>query len=248
MATRVSVVLPTYNERGNIAELSSELIKELKKAGYVPEIVIVDDSSPDGTGEVATAISKKNKLIKAIVRTERGLGTAVLRGINESSGSIIVVMDADFSHPPGSVPVLVKGIDDADAVFASRYASGGSMNTDFIQYYLSKLFNYAIKAMLGIKVLDSTGGFFAIKRKAIKGIKTEQVFKGYGDYCFRMLYALKPARLRIKELPFKYMPRRYGKSKTPLLKSGISYGIEALKLRRGGKMKNGEKEKSGNAN
>ena len=71
MATRVSVVLPTYNERGNIAELSSELIKELKKAGYVPEIVIVDDSSPDGTGEVATAISKKNKLIIISVQYPR---------------------------------------------------------------------------------------------------------------------------------------------------------------------------------
>jgi len=231
MTIEVSVILPTYNEKGNVDQLSSELIKEIKKAGYSPEIVIVDDSSPDGTGKVATAISKKNRQVKAIVRTERGLGTAVLRGIKESSGSIIVLMDSDFSHPPGFVPVLIRELEDADAVFASRYAKGGGMDTDKVQYYLSKLFNYVIKVLLGIKVLDSTGGFFAIKRKALKGLKMDRVFQGYGDYCFRMLYSLKPARLKIKEIPFEYMPRRYGKSKTPLLKSGISYGIAALKLR-----------------
>ena len=231
MATKVSVILPTYNERGNIVELSKELIKEVKRSGYVPEIVIVDDSSPDGTGEVAAALSKKNKSVKAIVRKERGLGTAVLRGIRESSGSIIVLMDCDFSHPPKYVPVLLKELENADAVFASRYVAGGSMGTDQVQYYLSKLFNNVIKMLLGITVLDSTGGFFVIKRNVLKGLDMERVFTGYGDYCFRMLYALKPVKLKIKEVPFQYMPRRYGKSKTPLLKSGISYGIEALKLR-----------------
>jgi dolichol-phosphate mannosyltransferase len=230
MSTKVSVILPTYNERGNIVELSKELIAEIKRAGYSPEIVIVDDSSPDGTGKVAKALSKKNKAVKTIVRSERGLGSAVGRGIQESSGSIIVLMDCDFSHPPKHVPLLLKQLETADAAFASRYVAGGNMNTDKVQYYLSKLFNYVIKTLLGISVLDSTGGFFAIKRKALKGLNMD-VFAGYGDYCFRMLYALKPARLKITEIPFQYMPRRHGKSKTPLLKSGVSYGLEAIKLR-----------------
>ncbi len=231
MATKVSVVLPTYNEIGNVTRLSEELIKEIRSSGYVPEIVIVDDSSPDGTGEEAKKMSKKHKEIKAIVRTERGLGTAVLRGIRESSGDSIVLMDCDFSHPPQFVPVLLKELDGADAVFASRYVKGGSMKTDRLQYYLSMLFNYAIKTLLGIRVVDSTNGFFAIKRNALEGLRMEKVFRGYGDYCFRMLYALKPTKLRIKEIPFNYMPRRYGRSKTSLLKAGVSYWIEALKLR-----------------
>jgi len=164
------------------------------------------------------------------VRTERGLGTAILRGISESNGEVIVVMDTDFSHPPEFVPVLLKELKDADAVFASRYVKGGSMGSG-IQYLSSKLFNYVIKMLLGLQVLDSTSGFFVIKRKVFEGLKMEKVFYGYGDYCFRMLYALKTKQLKIKEIPFNYMPRRYGKSKTSLLKAGISYGIEALKLR-----------------
>jgi dolichol-phosphate mannosyltransferase len=233
MATRVSVILPTYNEKGNIAELSRALIPQVRKAGYAPEIVIVDDSSPDGTGKLAKELSKRHREIKAVVRTERGLATAVLRGVRESTGSIIVVMDTDFSHPPEFVPALLREMEGADAVFASRYVMGGSMRMDVLQYWFSKLFNYVIKALLGIKVLDSTGGFFAIRKDALKGVLTESVFHGYGDYCFRMLYALKPARLKIREIPFKYMPRRYGKSKTPLLKTAIKYGIEALRLRLG---------------
>ncbi len=233
MATKVSVVLPTYNERGNIVELSKELIKEIRGSGYAPEIVIVDDSSPDGTAEEAKKLAAKHKEVKAIIRTERGLGTAVLRGIRESTGSIIVLMDCDFSHPPKFVPLMLKEIENADAVFASRYVKGGSMNTDRLQYYLSMLFNYAIKTLLGIRVVDSTNGFFAIKRDALEGPRMERVFRGYGDYCFRMLYALKPKKLRIKEIPFNYMPRRYGRSKTSLIKAGASYGIEALRLRIG---------------
>tara|TARA_Y100000310_G_C20701005_1_gene829881 strand:- start:6885 stop:7574 length:690 start_codon:yes stop_codon:yes gene_type:complete len=227
MASKVSVILPTYNERGNISELCKELTKKIKSAGYAPEIIVVDDNSPDGTGKEA----KKLKEVKVIIRTERGLGTAILRGIKESSGETIVLMDTDFSHPPELVPMLLRQLKDADAVFASRYVKGGSMNTDFVQYSLSKLFNYIIKMFLGIQVLDSTGGFFAIKRKAFEGLNIEKIFRGYGDYCFRMLYALKPSKLRIKEMPFAYMPRRYGKSKTNLLKTSILYWIEALKLR-----------------
>ncbi len=233
MATKVSVVLPTYNEKGNIAGLSEELINEIKKAGYAPEIVIVDDSSPDGTGEEAKKLAAKHGEVKAILRTERGLGTAVLRGIKESSGEIVVLMDCDFSHPPKFVPAMLKEIENSDAVFASRYVKGGSMNTDRLQYFLSLLFNYAIKTLLGIKVIDSTNGFFAIRRKALDELRMEQVFRGYGDYCFRMLYALKPKRLIIKEAPFSYMPRRYGRSKTSLLKAGVSYWAEALRLRIG---------------
>ena len=231
MVEKVSVVLPTYNERGNIGKLSLELIKAVKQSGYATEIVIVDDSSPDGTAEEAKKLSKKHKEIKAIVRTERGLATAVLRGINESAGSIIVLMDCDFSHPPAVVSGLLKELKNADAVFASRYVKGGSMDADAIQYTLSKLFNYAIKLMLGIKILDSTGGFFAIKRKAFENVKMQKVFQGYGDYCFKLIYALKNKKM--KEIPFKYMPRRYGQSKTSLVKASVSYGLEAIKLRLG---------------
>lgn len=231
---KVSVVLPTYNERGNIAGLARELLTEIRKAGFVPEIVIVDDNSPDGTGEVARKLATKYREVKAVIRTkERGLATAILTGIEQSKGDIVVLMDCDFSHPPKFVPVLLKELENADAVFASRYVKGGRMNTDKGQYYLSMLFNYAIKALIGTPVIDTTNGFFAVRKKALEGLLNRKVFSGYGDYCFKMLYAMKPKKLRIKEVPFQYMPRRYGNSKTSLLKAGISYGKEALKLRLG---------------
>ncbi|MBI2664062.1 glycosyltransferase [Candidatus Woesearchaeota archaeon] len=221
---KVSVILPTYNERGNIVELCEELIKEIKKAKFEPEIVVVDDSSPDGTAEEA----KKARGVKVIARAEKGLATAVLRGIRESSGEIIAVMDADFSHPPAFVPALLKQMKEADAVFASRYIKGGKMQMDLLQYTFSKMFNYGIKFMLGIPVLDSTGGFFAIRRAVVAKLP-DRIFYGYGDYCFRLIYAIKKSR--IKEIPFSYQTRRYGKSKTPVLRTAVKYGIEALKLR-----------------
>lgn len=231
---KATIVLPTYNERGNIEQLSLELIKEAKGSGYEPEIIIVDDNSPDGTGQLAEQLAKKHKEIKAIVRkNERGLATAILRGINESNGSVIVLMDCDFSHPPQFVPELLKELKNADAVFASRYVKGGRMETDKMQYFLSRIFNHSIKLMLGINVIDSTNGFLAIRRDALQGIRAERVFRGYGDYCFRMIYALKRRKQEIREIPFHYMPRRYGKSKTSLLKAGLSYWKEALKLRLG---------------
>ena len=233
MPTKVSVILPTYEERGNIRNLSTELIKAIKKAGYSAEIIIVDDNSRDGTGEEAKRISRKRREVKAIIRNERGLATAILRGIREASGSVIVAMDADFSHPPRFVPHLLKGLDSADAVFASRYVKGGSMDADRAQYHLSKFLNYVIKWVLGIPVIDSTGGFFAIKKQALDGLNAKAIFHGYGDYCFRLIHALKSRKSGISEIPFRYMPRRYGTSKTRLLKAGVSYGMEALRLRLG---------------
>lgn len=230
---KVSVIMPTYNERGNIKKLAEEIIKRLRKSGYEDEIIIVDDNSPDGTGKVAKQLEKKHKSVRAILRKEKGLGTALKRGISESTGDVVAVMDCDFSHPPEIIPIMLKELNNSDAVFASRYVKGGSMNTNRLQYHLSKLFNYSIKSFLKIQVLDCTNGFFVIRKSALKGLDMDRIFRDYGEYCFNMLYFLKPKKLKIKEIPFSYMPRRYGHSKTSLVKAGIHYWFEAFKLRLG---------------
>lgn len=229
---KVSVVMPTYNEKGNIRDLAEEVIDKLTNDGYAEEIIIVDDNSPDGTWEAVQELEKRHDSVKGILRTtERGLGTAIKRGINESSGDVIVLMDCDFSHPPEIIPIMLNELENADAVFASRYVRNGSMNTNRVQYYLSKLFNHLMKAFLGIQVLDSTNGFFVIRRNAIDGLNQDKIFTGYGEYCFKLLYTLRPRNLRVKEIPFSYMRRRHGTSKTKLLKIGFSYSVEACKLR-----------------
>ncbi len=231
----VSVVLPTYNEKGNIKQLAEELIAAIRGSGYDEELVIVDDSSPDGTFESVRELMRKHKSVKGILRkNERGLATAIRKGIESSRGSTIVVMDCDFSHPPEVIPKMLAEIEGgADAVFASRYAKGGSMAGDRMQYYLSSLFNCSIKKFLGIPIHDCTNGFLAIRKKALEGLDKGRIFSGYGDYCFKLIYLLRQKGIRFKEIPFKYMPRRYGSSKTSLAKEGIAYWKAAIKLRAG---------------
>ena len=103
---KVSVILPTYNEAGNIVKLIKALKTQIKKINLTPEIIVVDDDSPDGTAQKC-----KNQNIKLIVRkNQRGLATAILKGIQNSSGSIIVLMDTDFNHQPQDIPRLLKPI------------------------------------------------------------------------------------------------------------------------------------------
>ena len=103
------------------------------------------------------------------------------------------------------------------------------MYGDRIQYHLSKLFNFVVQIILDIKIVDSTSGFFAIKKKQLTKLD-DKLFTGYGDYCFKIIYVLRK-KAKFKEIPFNYQPRRYGQSKTSLLKMGASYMLEALKMR-----------------
>lgn len=227
---KVSVIVPTYNESGHIIAFIEALISEIKKSRNTPEIVVVDDSSPDGTGKLVVNFAKKHKEVKAIVRKERGLATALKRGVSESSGEYLIFLDSDFSHPPEVLPRLIAAAQNADAVFASRYVKGGEMHGPKLQYALSWLFNIVIKVVLGIPITDSTGGFFIIRRDVLIKLNLDELFTGYGDYCFKLIYALKGKKLR--EIPFTYQPRRSGKSKTPNLAiTGLSYWKQAVVLR-----------------
>ena len=226
----VSVVLPTYNERGNVAPLIREISRQMK--GYRTEFIVVDDNSQDGTAEEVRKI--RGGSVRLIVRKgERGLASAVWKGISSSKGAVVVLMDVDFSHPPGLVPVLVGKTKSHDMAFASRYVRGGRMEGTRMQYFLSKLLNRFIKTVLGIPVLDSTGGFFAARRNVFDGIKPEHIFDGYGDYCFKFLFSVRKTGYKTIELPFAYQPRKSGNSKTRVFSAGFSYVFRALKLRLG---------------
>lgn len=223
----ISIILPTYNERDNIIFLVdsiSNVFQELGNNNY--EIIIVDDNSPDGTSKIVNDYENKDKKVKLITRkTEKGLGTALKMGINNSEGNYVLFMDSDLSHPPVYIKEIIRTLNESnpDAVIASRYIKGGSMAASKYKYILSKAMNLMLMIMLNIKIRDLTGGFFIIKKSLLEKVDLEKVFIGYGDYFYRLFYKLKTEKYSFKEIPFHYEKRKSGSSKTNTFKMGIDY-------------------------
>lgn len=233
----ISVILPTYNEKDNIIHLIDSIIKvfnEISNTTY--EIIIVDDSSPDGTSEEVNKYGNRDGIIKLITRSkERGLASAIKVGINNSKGDYIIIMDTDLSHPPRFIKKLVDVIkeSDADAVIASRYIKGGKMYSKKYKYILSKLMNLIIGIILNLKIKDLTGGFFIIKKSLLENISLEKVFIGYGDYFFRLFFKLRKVNYSFREIPFEYAKRITGESKTQTFQMGLDYLKTMISLRLG---------------
>src|SRR5882724_4281315 len=153
---RVSVVLPTYNESGNIGRLIPAL-RESGQSLRELELVVVDDDSPDHTADVAR---NSGPGVRVIVRTdERGLATAVRRGIEAARGDVVVVMDTDFNHQPEMIPQMVDFLRYYDFVTGSRFTVGGGME-ERGRYRLSFLFNLFCRMLLRTKLQDHLSGFF----------------------------------------------------------------------------------------
>lgn len=234
MDKKLSVILPTYNEAKNLPILVNDLINEFNKIGIEYEIIIVDDYSPDGTWEIALNLENEIDRVKSIIRKkEKGLASAIKTGIENSTFPFICIMDTDLSHPPKDISRMVKHIGGYDMVWASRYINGGRMKAlgkKWIQKWFSYLFNLYIKNILGIQILDSTNGFFITKRSVLDPVDLDEVFNGYGDFSFKLLYQLKDKNISMLEIPFTYEERRFGSSKTYLVNISIKYIKESLKL------------------
>ncbi|MFH1868402.1 MAG: glycosyltransferase [Candidatus Omnitrophota bacterium] len=229
---KLSIILPTYNERKNIIPLIAVIKRMLDAREHDYEIVVVDDNSPDGTGEAVKEFSGKHKDVKCIIRSdEKGLATAIEKGIRNARGALILIMDTDFSHTPRTIPRLIKAIEDSDVAVASRYIKNGSMRAPWYKYIGSFLMNKVINAILNLGVSDSTGGFIIFRRKDIEGLDMDKIFSGYGEYCFKLLYALRAKGRKIKEIPFRYGIRRHGRTKSNLVSMGVMYLFEAFRTR-----------------
>lgn len=230
MGVKFSVILPTYNEAGNIENLVVEIRKQLGRAKY--EIIVVDDCSPDGTWKIAKGM-EKNGLCRLVLRkSERGLATAIMEGIEKSNGDYIIVMDTDFSHPPSVIRKFVRLSRTHDFVVASRYVEAGK--TPVLNWLTSRPINILIAVILGLRKKDLTGGFFALKKEALRNMPLERIFYGYGDYFFRLAYYLSSKGIDAKEIPFEYERRAHGSSKTRIA-HGLIFLAEAIKLRVGAK-------------
>src|SRR4030042_1477634 len=151
MKDSVSIIIPTYNEKDNIAPLVERIHKAL--SGYSYEIILVDDNSTDGTIEIANGLAPRYPVRVIVRRDEKGLATAVVHGLKNTSGRIICVMDADLQHPPEIIPDLIKALENgADMAFASRYIPGGGCP----QWGLSRKIISKVALMISHILLPST--------------------------------------------------------------------------------------------
>lgn len=215
---RVMVVVPTYNEADNLPTLVGELLC-LGVPGL--EILIVDDASPDGTGEVADDLVQRHAgLVHVMHRTgERGLGTAYIAGFKyalKNGADCIIQMDADFSHAPSYIPAFLEAIADYDVVVGSRYVAGGSLDEQwgwgrqFLSWWANSIYT---RLILGLKTRDSTAGYKCWRRTTLEGIGLDRVHSNGYVFQVEMAYLTEKLGYRILEIPIHFEDRRIGHSK-----------------------------------
>lgn len=221
----VSVILPTFNEKGNIIELIKRIINSFSNLSYDFEIVVVDDNSPDKTGEICKKYFSKDKGVNTYIRmNEKGFASAIYYGIKKSKGDIVIVMDTDFSHDPKLIPVMISMIKKCDIVVGSRYAKNGG-GEDKKRYWMSKIFNMYLRYLLKINISDFLFGYFCINKKFLikNNLLDRNIFSGFGDYFIRLIYYINKSGGTILEVPAFYKNRTYGVSKSNLIKMFYTY-------------------------
>ena len=211
---RVAVIMPTYNERANI----EAMVGRVRRAVPGADLLVVDDNSPDGTGEVADKLAAEDSHVHVLHRERKaGLGAAYIAGFHwalEQDYGVVVEMDADGSHLPEELPRLLDALAGADLVLGSRYVPGGTVvNWPKSREILSRGGNTYARLMLGIKIKDATGGYRAYRAGTLRQIALDEV-ESQG-YCFQIDLAMRAIRagLRVTEVPITFVERVHGTSK-----------------------------------
>ena len=231
---KASVILPTYNEAGNIVALVEEILRYFPP-DVEPEILVVDDDSPDKTCDVASKAFDRDARVRVILRTEdRGLARSIRAGIERATGEFIIVMDTDFVHDPAEIPRMLHIARIYDIVSGSRFCAGGNMQ-DRTHYLASLAYNWMLRVLLRTQIQDNLGGYFVMKRAKLVSLPLNEIFHGYGEYFFRLLYFAQRRGLKIVEIPASYRLRTYGASKSSFLSMFFSYSRAAILLRMRGK-------------
>eukprot|EP00127_Corallochytrium_limacisporum_P000864 Clim_evm7s28 gene=Clim_evmTU7s28 len=208
----VTVVIPTYEEAGNIPKLTQEIFESVREAGLTTELLIIDDNSQDGTTEVCEKLRSEGYNIRLVTRTsERGLSSAVLRGFREAAYDTLLVMDADRSHPPARIPDLVRPIVDGRAEFAvgSRYTEGGGVAKDWPLYRRIVSKGATLVAWPLAHSTDPMSGFFCTRKDQWRKARD------LNPIGFKILLELmvKSGAEVIEDVPFVFQDRTVGESK-----------------------------------
>ena len=230
------IMVPTYNERANIAELVNLLHKNVPKA----QVLVVDDTSPDGTFEEVKKLMKKDKKLHLLLRDRsiKGRGWAGRDGFVKAlsmGADAVVEMDADLSHQPKFIPSMLEPLatKEADVVIGSRYMEGGKdMDRPFHRQMTSNFARYYLKFVLGLNPKDPTSGFRIFSKEALLKIKVETLTARDPFTVSEILYRCSRAKLKVKEVPIEFVDRTKGESKLSLT-TLLKYLGRALLLRLG---------------
>jgi dolichol-phosphate mannosyltransferase len=213
-ADPVAVIIPTYNERENLAPIVGRVRTSVPRA----DVLVVDDASPDGTGEIADQIAATDPFVHVMHRTGKsGLGAAYIAGFRwalDRGYGAIVEMDADGSHQPEQLPGLLIAAEHADLVIGSRWVPGGCVvNWPWHRQILSRSGNTYVRLMLGVGLRDATGGYRVYRGNTLRRIDLDQV-QSQG-YCFQVDLTLRTlqAGMTAVEVPITFVERSYGSSK-----------------------------------
>jgi dolichol-phosphate mannosyltransferase len=209
---RVTICLPTYNERQNLEPMLRAL------GAHAVRVLVIDDGSPDGTGELADRLARELGYVEVLHRpSKEGLGPAYLAGFRHAladGAERILEMDCDFSHDPADVPRLIGATDDADLALGSRYASGGRIrNWGRLRRLVSAGGSLYARLLLGVPVRDLTGGFKCYRRDVLETIDLDAI--GSRGYAFQIetTYRALRAGFRVVEVPITFVDREAGGSK-----------------------------------
>ncbi len=221
---KIVVILPTYNEKDNIALIIRALQEQFRKIPHAMNILVVDDNSPDGTAEIVRNECKTASNVFLITGEKQGLGAAYVRGMKYAlvrlHADVVMEMDADFSHKPEDVPRLIEAVDrGADFVIGSRYVPGGKIPADwsFLRRMISQWGNVFARYIAGLyKVRDCTAGFRAIRAEVIKKIDLDALkVRGYA-FQISLLHEAIVNHARVQEAPVEFIDRKRGQTKLGL--------------------------------
>jgi dolichol-phosphate mannosyltransferase len=234
-APDVWVILPTYNEAENLERIVAAVLEQLPESRRV---LIVDDNSPDGTGEIADRLAEADRSIAVLHRQRKeGLGPAYLAGFRvalDGGAQRIIEMDADFSHDPSYLPQLIEATERADLAIGSRYVPGGGI-TDWgpMRRFISRGGSAYARAALGLPIKDLTGGFKCFRRIVLETIDLDTIeARGYAFQVETTYRAIK-AGFRVAEVPIVFKDRADGTSKmSKAIVAEAMWRVPAMRFRR----------------
>jgi dolichol-phosphate mannosyltransferase len=239
-APRIWLTIPTFNEAGNVKRIVPAALAQLERlAPGDHRVLIVDDASPDGTGELGERLAAELDAVEVLHRPRKeGLGRAYLAGFERAlagGAALVFVMDADYSHDPASLPALLDAAQHADLVLGSRYVPGGGIvDWPRLRRLLSRAGSLYARLILGVGVRDLTGGYRCIRREVLEAVEPSTLRSQGYVFNIELTFRALRAGFRVREVPIQYRDRTVGESKISLpIAFEALWLVPGLRFRRG---------------